>query len=45
MLPPMHELAKVAGLELPEFLGRARGNAEEGATAPKQTDGKTEEKK
>jgi flotillin len=23
MLPPMHELARLAGLELPEFLGRA----------------------
>jgi flotillin len=25
VLPPMHELAKVAGLELPEYLGKATG--------------------
>lgn len=25
VLPPMHELARVAGLELPEFLGKATG--------------------
>ncbi|MEW6532580.1 MAG: SPFH domain-containing protein [Thermodesulfobacteriota bacterium] len=27
VLPPIHELAKTAGLELPEFLGRAAGKA------------------
>jgi flotillin len=27
VLPPMHELARVAGLELPEFLGKATGQA------------------
>lgn len=25
VIPPMHELAKIAGLELPEFLGKATG--------------------
>ena len=27
VLPPMHELARVAGLELPEFLGRVTGQS------------------
>ena len=27
-IPPMHELAKLAGLELPEFLGKATGDAD-----------------
>jgi flotillin len=29
VLPPMHELAKMAGLELPEFLGRATAKEKE----------------
>jgi flotillin len=33
VLPPMHELARMAGLELPEFLGRATaGDKEPAAT-------------
>ncbi|MHB1296070.1 MAG: flotillin family protein [Anaerolineae bacterium] len=36
VIPPMHELAKAAGLELPEFLGRVSQNGEdEGAKTPK----------
>ena len=37
VLPPMHELAKLAGLELPEYLGRATGsrNKTPAATDPK----------
>ena len=27
VLPPMHELARIAGLELPEFLGRVTGHS------------------
>jgi len=34
VLPPMHDLAKMAGLELPEFLGHATGKA---AAEPKAT--------
>ncbi len=34
VLPPMHELAKIAGLELPEFLGRATGKKDEESAAP-----------
>lgn len=30
VIPPMHELAKLAGLELPEFLGRAVPESEDG---------------
>jgi len=33
VLPPMHELSKMAGLELPEFLGRIRAKAEKEETA------------
>ncbi len=28
VLPPMHELARITGLELPEFLGRATGKTQ-----------------
>ncbi len=31
VLPPMHELAKLAGLELPEYLGRATGSRDKTA--------------
>ncbi|MFO8011774.1 MAG: SPFH domain-containing protein [Phycisphaerae bacterium] len=34
-LPPMHELAKMVGLELPEFLGSTRG---QGTTAPPRSE-------
>jgi flotillin len=34
VLPPMHELAKVAGLELPEFLGSATRKHDEEIVAP-----------
>ena len=33
-LPPMHELAKQVGLELPEFLGKVAGKSEPVADAP-----------
>ncbi len=39
VLPPMHELAKVAGLELPEYLGKATGEG------PKKTDAQEKENK
>lgn len=43
VLPPMHELAKTAGLELPEFLGRATGKTVPEATAvPKPVEIETE---
>lgn len=29
VLPPMHELARIAGLDLPEFLGRVKGRSED----------------
>ena len=32
VLPPMHELAKMAGLELPEYLGRATAKVDGGAS-------------
>jgi len=34
VLPPMHELAKQVGLELPEFLGRMAAEAQKQARAP-----------
>ncbi|MBM3190260.1 MAG: flotillin family protein [Chloroflexi bacterium] len=37
VLPPMHELAKLTGLDLPEFLGRL--GAAEGAATPKEPAG------
>jgi len=36
VIPPMHELAKMVGLELPEFLGRVQGKALS-ESAPPQT--------
>lgn len=37
VLPPMHDLARMVGLELPEFLGKAT-TATEGASTPSQAD-------
>ena len=34
-LPPLHEVAKMAGIELPEFLGEAKGPDAAGKPAPK----------
>jgi flotillin len=31
-LPPIHDVAKMAGLELPEYLGKVTGNNETGST-------------
>jgi hypothetical protein len=41
-LPPMHELAKQAGLELPEFLGKIAGESREGESAPQSGKAKSE---
>ncbi len=35
VLPPIHELAKIAGLELPEFLGRATPKEERSQQSPR----------
>ncbi|MCZ6635318.1 MAG: SPFH domain-containing protein [bacterium] len=40
-IPPMHDLARLAGLELPEFLGRLT-QKEDGATGNNRTGEKTE---
>jgi len=41
VLPPMHELAKMAGLELPEFFGRVHGKSpSSSASAPAPADKK-----
>ncbi len=42
VIPPMHDLAKMAGLELPEYLGRAT-RQEERVADPSTTE-TTEEK-
>ena len=45
VLPPIHELAKIAGLELPEFLGRVTPKEERTQPAPPNphgTPGKTD---
>jgi hypothetical protein len=34
-LPPMHELAKQVGLDLPEFLGKMQGEKKEEAPTAK----------
>jgi flotillin len=39
VLPPIHELAKTAGLELPEFLGRASGKAPSKSASIKASEG------
>ncbi|MEW6110904.1 MAG: SPFH domain-containing protein [Thermodesulfobacteriota bacterium] len=38
VLPPIHELAKTAGLELPEFLGRAAGKTPSKAASTKTSE-------
>ena len=38
-IPPMHDLAKLAGLELPEFLGRMMGNSDPGGEPSGKTEG------
>jgi flotillin len=42
-LPPMHELAKMSGLELPEFLGRItpkkQSDSKESSSAPQEKKG------
>ena len=43
VLPPIHELAKMAGLELPDYLGRATPKEERPSTAPSvQSDASSE---
>ena len=37
VLPPMHELAKMAGLELPDFLGRVQSKAATVSSPPQAT--------
>ena len=38
-IPPMHDLARLAGLELPEFLGRMMGNSDPGGEPSGKTEG------